>query len=178
MHYSEVGSKGADDVDSSTACQTDKQRATVKFYQYLWTDHPGLDILTVFIQVSEYGDYFCMIFCNLPLSNFFIRATFGLTANLPLICSKKKSDLTLVTLKWPGGFFLRKIFFTPVLLLFSIFCALQCIFTGHQGDPTILGATLDICMHFKAQFNTVGKSFAISRNLCESCFAGYKCQFL
>ena len=31
-----------------------------------------------------------MIFCNLPTSNFFIRATFGLTVNLPLICSKKK----------------------------------------------------------------------------------------
>ena len=173
MHYSEVGSKGAADVDSSTAYQTDKQRASVKIYQYLRTDHPGLDILTVFIQVSEYGDYFCMIFCNLPTSNFFIRATFGLTVNPPLICSKKKR-FNPCNAQVVRRLFLRKIFSTPVLLLFSIFCALYCIFTGPQGDPTIFGSNLGYCMHFKAQFNTVGKSFAIFHNQCESC----KCQLL
>ena len=123
--------------------------------------------------------FFLHDFCNLPLSNFFIRATFGLTANLPLIClKKKKSDSTLVTLKWPGAFF--KIFFTPSpAVVFSIFVHFSAFLQDLRGIQQFWEQPWKFACTFKAQFNTVGKVLqffticvkvvllAISANFCK-----------
>ena len=55
-----------------------------------WSSQP--DILTEFIQVSDYGDFFCMIFAIYHWA-IFLSGQAGkcwLSANLPLICIKKR----------------------------------------------------------------------------------------
>ena len=91
VHYSEVASKGAD-VDSSwqPAKQISSAQLLISINIWDWSSQP--DILTEFIQVSDYGDFFLHDFCNLPLSNF-LSGQAGkcwLSANLPLICIKKR----------------------------------------------------------------------------------------